>query len=63
MPSTEPPLLDSAGSGQEVEILEDPSTLQKTRGQQPDTMEIVKDLLARIEVKKKVTEEELMTVS
>ncbi len=54
---------DSAGSGQEVEILEDPSTLQKTRGQQPDAMEIVKDLLARIEVKKKVTEEELMTVS
>ncbi len=40
---------------QEVEILEGPSTLQKTRGHQP---EAVRDLQARIEVKKEAMEEE-----
>jgi hypothetical protein len=34
------------------------STLQKTRGHQPDAMEIVRDLQARIEVKKEVMQEE-----
>ena len=44
---------------QEVEILEGgPSTLHKTRGHQPDAMEIVRGLQARIEVKKEVMEEE-----
>ena len=43
---------------QEVEILEGPSTLNKTRGHQPDAMEIVRGLQARIEVKKEVMEEE-----
>jgi Ni,Fe-hydrogenase maturation factor len=41
----------------DVEILEGgPSTLQKTH--QPDVMEIVRDLRARIEVKKEVMEKE-----
>jgi hypothetical protein len=43
---------------QEVEILEGPSTLHNTRGHQPDAMEIVRGLLARIEVKKEVMEED-----
>jgi len=45
---------------QEVEILdsERPSTLHKARGHQPDAMEIVRGLQARIEVKKEVMEEE-----
>ena len=32
--------------------------MQETRGHQPDAMEIVRDLRARIEVKKEVMEEE-----
>jgi hypothetical protein len=49
---------DTTVRQQEVEILEDPSTLQKSRGHQPDAMEIVRGLQARIEVKKEVMEEE-----
>ena len=41
-----------------MKILEDPWTLQKTRGRQPDAMEIVRNLQARIEVKMEVMEEE-----
>ncbi len=42
-----------------MEILDGvPSNLQKTRGHQPDAMEIVRDLQSRIEVKKEVMEEE-----
>jgi hypothetical protein len=41
-----------------VEILEGPSTLEKTRGNQPGAMEIVRDLQACIEVKEEVMEEE-----
>ena len=41
-----------------MEILEDHSTLQKARGHRPDAMKIVRDLRARIEVKKEVIEEE-----
>jgi hypothetical protein len=72
MAPTKPPLHDSAGRARpvprtrrflpaflEVESLEGvPLTLQKTRGHQPDAMEIVRDLHARIEVKKEVMEEE-----
>ena len=44
---------------QEVESLEGvASSLQKARGHQPDAMEIVRDLQARIEVKKEAMEEE-----
>jgi hypothetical protein len=56
---------DTTVRQQEVEILEgetagsgDPSTLQKARGHQPDAMEMVRNLQARIEVKKEVMEEE-----
>jgi hypothetical protein len=43
---------------QEVEILEGPSTLLKTRVDQQDAMHMVRDLQARIQVKKEVMEEE-----
>jgi hypothetical protein len=49
---------DTSVRQQEVEILEGPWTLQKTRGHQPDAMEMVRDLQARIVVKKKAMEEE-----
>jgi hypothetical protein len=54
---------DTSVGQQEVDILEGaPSTLQKARGHQPDVMcsmmEIVRDLQARIEVKKEVMKEE-----
>ena len=52
------PGTDTTVRQQEVEILEGPSTLQKTRGHQPDAMEMVRDLQARIEVKKEAMEEE-----
>ena len=49
---------DTTVRQQEVEILEGPSTyLHKTRGHQPDAMEIMRDLQARIEVKKEVMED------
>jgi hypothetical protein len=50
---------DTTVRQREVEILEGPSTLKKTRGHQPDAMEIVRDLQARIKVKKEAMEEEL----
>ena len=49
---------DTTVSQQEVEILEEPSTIQKPRDHQLDVMEIVRDLQSRIEVKKEVMEEE-----
>ena len=41
-----------------MEILEGVSTLRKARGHQRDAMQMVRDLQARIEVKKEVMEEE-----
>ena len=49
---------DTTVRQQEVEILEDHSTLQKARGHQPYAMKIMRDLRARIEVKKEVMKEE-----
>jgi hypothetical protein len=44
---------------QELEILvEGLSTLQKVQRHQPDAMQMVRDLQARIEVKKEIMEEE-----
>ena len=42
----------------EVEIIERPSTARKTLGHQRNAMHIVRELRARIEVKKEVMEEE-----
>ena len=52
--------IDTNVRQQEVEILNGgPSTLQKTRGgHQPDAMDSVRDLNARIEVKGEAMEEE-----
>ena len=49
---------DTTVRQQEAEIREGPWTLQKTRGHQPDAMEMVRDLQARIVVKKEAMEEE-----